>query len=78
MAMPIVTMSLPVNVFMTAMVAKAFVLPKTTIGLISALPFIGNFLQIFFAPFLAKWKPPKPIYGGGRVASFDLVGRASG
>ena len=35
---------------MTALVAKAFVLPKTTIGLISALPFVGNFLQIFFAP----------------------------
>jgi len=59
--MPIVTMSLPVNVFMTALVAKAFVLPKTTIGLISALPFVGNFLQIFVASFLAKWKPPKTI-----------------
>lgn len=61
MAMPIVTMSLPVNVFMTALVAKAFILPKTTIGLISALPFVGNFLQIFFASFLARWKPPKTI-----------------
>lgn len=61
MAMPIVTMSLPVNVFMTALVAKAFVLPKTTIGIISALPFVGNFLQIFFAPFLAHWKTPKFI-----------------
>ncbi|MGH7955423.1 MAG: MFS transporter [Opitutaceae bacterium] len=61
MAMPLVTMSLPVNVFMTALVAKAFVLPKTTIGLISALPFVGNFLQIFFAPFLARWKTPKAI-----------------
>ena len=61
MAMPIVTMSLPVNVFMTALVAKAFVLPMTTIGLISALPFVGNFLQIFVAPFLARWQPPKTI-----------------
>jgi MFS family permease len=61
MAMPIVTMSLPVNVFMTALVAKAFALPKTTIGLISALPFVGNFLQIFVATFLARWKPPKSI-----------------
>lgn len=60
-AMPIVTMSLPVNVFMTALVAKAFVLPKTTIGLISALPFVGNFLQIFLAPVLAHWKPPKVV-----------------
>jgi MFS family permease len=61
MAMPLVTMSLPVNVFMTALVAKAYLLPKTTIGLISALPFMGNFLQIFAAPFLARWKPPKVI-----------------
>lgn len=61
MAMPIVTMSLPVNVFMTALLTKAFPLPITTIGLISALPFVGNFLQIFAAPFLAKWKPPKSI-----------------
>ncbi|MCX6955250.1 MAG: MFS transporter [Verrucomicrobia bacterium] len=59
MAMPIVTMSLPVNVFMTALVAKAYVLPKTTIGLITALPFIANFLQIFSAHFIAKWRPPK-------------------
>jgi len=61
MAMPLVTMSLPVNVFMTTLVAKAFVLPKTTIGLICALPFVGNFLQIFVASFLARWKPPKTI-----------------
>jgi MFS family permease len=61
MAMPIVTMSLPVNVFMTALVAKAFPLPLTTIGLISAMPFVGNFLQIFIAPFLARRKPPKVI-----------------
>lgn len=59
MAMPIVTMSLPVNVFMTALLAKAFVLPKTTIGIICALPFVANFLQIFVAPFLARWRPPK-------------------
>ena len=61
MAMPLVTMSLPVNVFMTALVAKAYPLPKTTIGLICSLPFFGNFLQIFAAPFLARWKPPKTI-----------------
>lgn len=64
MAMPIVTMSLPVNVFMTALVAKAFILPKTTIGLISALPFVGNFLQIFVASFLARWKPAKSVTVG--------------
>ena len=61
MAMPIVTMSLPVNVFITALVTKGFDLPKTTIGLISALPFIGNFLQAFAAPLLARWKPAKTV-----------------
>jgi MFS family permease len=71
MAMPIVTMSLPVNVFMTALVAKAFVLPKFTIGVISALPFAGNFLQIFVAPFIARWKPPKTVTVA--AASLHLV-----
>ena len=61
MAMPIVTMSLPVNVFMTALVAKAFPLPKVMIGLISAMPFVGNFLQIFVASLLVKWKPPRKL-----------------
>ncbi|HWA08881.1 MAG TPA: MFS transporter [Opitutaceae bacterium] len=61
MAMPVVTMSLPVNVFMTALVAKAFPLPLPTIGLISALPFAGNFLQIFVSPLLARWRPPKTL-----------------
>ncbi len=75
MAMPIVTMSLPVNVFMTALVAKAFVLPKTTIGLISALPFVGNFLQIFFATLLAKWQPPKFLSIG--AATLHLVSWAA-
>ena len=70
-AMPIVTMSLPVNVFMTALVAKAFALPNATIGLVCSLPFVGNFLQIFVAPFLAKWKPPKVICIG--AAACHLV-----
>ena len=61
MAMPLVTMSLPVNVFMTALVAKAYPMPKVMIGLISAMPFVGNFLQIFVASFLARWKPPKTL-----------------
>jgi len=75
MAMPIVTMSLPVNVFMTALVAKAFVFPKTTIGLISALPFVGNFLQIFVASFLARWKPPKTL--GVAAATLHLLAWAA-
>ncbi len=60
-AMPIVTMSLPVNVFITALVAKAYILPKPMIGLMSAMPFIGNFLQIFVAPALMRWRPPKTV-----------------
>ena len=74
-AMPIVTMSLPVNVFMTALVAKAFPLPKTTIGLICSLPFFGNFLQIFVAPILAKWRPPKIVSIAG--ATLHLLAWAS-
>ena len=73
--MPIVTMSLPVNVFMTALVAMAFVLPKTTIGVISALPFLGNFLQIFVSGILARWKPPKTICVG--AATLHLISWAA-
>lgn len=60
-AMPIVTMSLPVNVFLTALVTKAWVLPKPDIGLLSAMPFAANFLQIFAAPFFSRWRPPKTV-----------------
>ncbi len=60
-AMPIVTMSLPVNVFLTSLVTRGLDLPKSSIGLISALPFVGNFLPIFVAPLLARWQPPKTL-----------------
>ena len=60
-AMPLVTMSLPVNVFVTALVTKAYVLPKTEIGVLTAMPFVANFLQIFAAPFIARWRPPKTV-----------------
>lgn len=60
-AMPIVTMSLPVNVFLTALVTKGFALPKPAIGILTAMPFIANFLQIFAAPFIARWRPPKTV-----------------
>ncbi len=53
-AMPIVTMSLPVNVFLAALYTKALHLPKWMIGIITALPFICNFLQVFVSPFLAR------------------------
>ena len=60
-AMPIVTMSLPVNVFLTALVTKVWVLPKADIGLLSAMPFVANFLQIFVAPFFSRWRPAKTV-----------------
>ncbi len=53
-AMPIVTMSLPVNVFLAALYTKTLNLPKSTIGFIAALPFVCNFLQVFVTPFIAK------------------------
>lgn len=60
-ANPIVTLALPVNVFLTALVAKAFTLPMPLIGLMSAMPFFGNFLQLFFAPALMRWRPAKYV-----------------
>jgi MFS family permease len=60
-AMPIVTMALPVNVFLTALVTKAWALPKPAIGLLSAMPFLANFLQIFLAPFFSRWRPPQVV-----------------
>lgn len=60
-AMPIVTMSLPVNVFITALVTKAYILPKPAIGLMSAMPFVANFLQIFTASAIARWRPPQIV-----------------
>ena len=38
MAMPVVTMSLPVNVFLTALVTQAFPLSNSAIGLFSSVP----------------------------------------
>lgn len=60
-AMPIVTMSLPVNLFLTALITKAWDLPKPAIGLLTAMPFLANFLQIFVAPFFSRWKPPQTV-----------------
>lgn len=58
-AMPIVTMSLPVNVVLAALFTKTLHLPKISIGLITALPFVCNFLQVFVSPFLASRLTPK-------------------
>lgn len=60
-AIPIVVMTLPVNVVLAALFTKVFHLPTHTIGLITALPFVCNFLQVFITPLLARWLPAKRI-----------------
>ena len=60
-AMPIVQMSLPVNVFLVALFTQAYALPKPTIGILTALPFICNSLQIAVSPFLVRWRPPHVV-----------------
>lgn len=59
-ATPIVTMSLPVNIFMTALVAKGFPLSKPVVGGVSSLPFACNFLQVFITPLVTRWARAKP------------------
>ncbi len=60
LATPVVTMSLPVNIFMTALVAKGFPLSKPDIGGVSSLPFACNFLQVFITPLVTRWARAKP------------------
>lgn len=60
LATPVVTMSLPVNIFMTALVAKGFPLSKPDIGGVSSLPFACNFLQVFITPLVTRWLRAKP------------------
>lgn len=60
LATPVVTMSLPVNIFMTALVAKGLPLSKPDIGGVSALPFVCNFLQVFITPWVSRWLRPRP------------------
>lgn len=71
-ATPLVTMSLPVNVFLAALFTRALHLPMETIGFIAALPFACNFLQIFITPLLAIWFRPKVI-----TTAFALVHAAT-
>ncbi len=60
LATPVVTMTLPVNIFMTALVAKGLPLSKPAIGNISSMPFACNFLQVFITPLVTRWLPTKP------------------
>jgi MFS family permease len=61
LAMPIATMSLPVNLFLTALVTRTFPLPTSTIGLLTAVPFMANFIHVFAMPLLSRWRPPKTL-----------------
>lgn len=60
-SIPLGTMSLPINVFLAALFTRALNLPTATIGVITALPFLCNFLQIFVTPFLSRHYRPKSI-----------------
>jgi MFS family permease len=60
-AMPIVTMALPVNVVLTALVTKVFPLSTAMIGVFSSLPFVANFLQVAAVPVLGRWGRPKSV-----------------
>ena len=60
-AMPLVIMTLPVNIVLAALFTKVLHLPNHTIGLISALPFVCNFLQLGLTPLLSRWLPAKTI-----------------
>lgn len=60
-AMPIVLMTQPVNVVLAALFTKVLHLPNHTIGVISALPFVCNFLQVGLSPLLARWFSAKDI-----------------
>jgi MFS family permease len=76
-AMPIVTMSLPVNVFLAALFTKCLHLPKGAIGVIASLPFrlqlpAGFYLAVSGAPpvdqgaGLLSGDGPHGVLGGAR------------
>ncbi len=73
-AMPIVLMTLPVNVVLAALFTKVLHLPTQTIGFITALPFACNFLQVFVSPLLARFFPAKQIsIAGGWLHALSWV-----
>jgi len=60
-AKPLVTLAMPVNLFVTALVTKVYPLSNPMIGLFSSLPFLANFLQLAALPFISKLKSSKGI-----------------
>lgn len=54
-ATPLVIMTLPVNIVLAALFTKTLALPNHTIGIITALPFVCNCLQVGLSPLLSRW-----------------------
>lgn len=54
-------MTLPVNVVLAALFTKSLALPNQTIGVITALPFVCNCLQVGLSPLLSRWFAAKSI-----------------
>jgi len=54
-------MTQPVNIVLAALFTKVFHLPNHTIGIISSLPFVCNFLQVGITPLLSRWFSAKNI-----------------
>lgn len=53
-AMPLTLLSQPGNIVLAALLTGIFQLPASTYGLIVALPFVFNFLQVLITPLLAQ------------------------
>jgi MFS family permease len=60
-AVPLVMMTLPVNVVLAALFTKAIPLTTAALGFITSLPFMCNFLQLAVSPLLARWFSAKKI-----------------
>ncbi len=67
-AVPLVMMTLPVNVVLAALFTKAIPLSTAAIGFITSLPFMCNFLQIIVSPLLTRWFSGKAIAIGTSAA----------
>lgn len=68
-AVPLVMMTLPVNVVLVALYTKTIPLTTAAIGFITSLPFMCNFLQIAVSPLLTRWFSSKAISIGTSAAS---------
>jgi MFS family permease len=70
LATPICQMALPVNLFLTALITKGYRLSTVHIGVLTSLPFLCNFLQVFITPLASRWLTPKVTTITGTAAHF--------